>query len=234
MSDFAKFAKAGGSWLFLDASGRVPCAAVWRDGTWVALRQACSVPATEALFALTDDVLKKSSLTLGECAGFLFVEGPGALLGIRIAAMAIRCWRALPDFANKRVFAMGTLELSAHLLSRHLAVTGSVEGQHAFTLLSDSRQGWWNATVVRDGVVPSGFNEIDAAGMETLPEPRFHIAQRNTSKPPPVAHRPFPENLLGNNPAVLLTHGLLRETHEPDAANHAGQFAKWHPGRHRA
>ena len=148
--------------------------------------------------------------------------------------MAIRSWIALPDFADKRAFAVGTLELAAHLLLLSPAAAGGVAGQREFTLLSDSRQGCWNATVVRDGVVPSGFEEVDAASMETLPEPRFYIAQRNASKPPPVAHIPFPENLLRNNAAVLSTPKLLRETRVPDAANHTGQFTKWHPGRHRA
>lgn len=215
-----------GPYLFLDAAGRSPCAGVWETGAWRAYRSAGAVPATEGLFGLVDAALRAVSLTLGDCAGFVFVEGPGSILGIRIAAMALRGWRALPELAAKPVFAAGSLALAGHLLLREMPE------RRDFTLLADSRQGLWNVAVVRGGVVPADFSEVRGAALADLPGPYFRITQRALGAPP-VACDPLPENLLEKHPAVLTTPGLLRGTDAPDAVNMPGQFVKWTPERHR-
>ncbi|MDR2844581.1 MAG: hypothetical protein LBV28_00615 [Puniceicoccales bacterium] len=212
--------------LFLDAAGRAPFAGVWRDGAWLSHRRATETAATESLFALTDDALAAAALRLTDCAAFAFTEGPGSILGIRIAAMALRGWRVLPELAAKPVYAVNSLELAAHLLLR------ASPAQRDFTLLADSRQGWWNVVVVRGASVPSGFEEIRGPDLATLPAPFFRITQRLLSAPP-VPCEAFPPDLLERDAAVLALPELLRETDAPDAVNMPGQFVKWAAQRHR-
>jgi tRNA threonylcarbamoyladenosine biosynthesis protein TsaB len=181
--------------------------------------------ATESLFALVETALQTAELALAACAGFVFTEGPGSILGIRVVAAALRAWKVLPGFAAKPVFAVNSLALAARLLLRE------EPARRDFALLADSRQGWWNTLVVRGGVVPEGFEERRGAELGALPEPRFRITQRVLSAPPEGCVA-FPEGLLEREPAVFSEPGLLRETDAPDAVNIPGVFVKWTPARH--
>jgi tRNA threonylcarbamoyladenosine biosynthesis protein TsaB len=213
--------------LFIDASGRLPFVGILQTGSWRICRRSGEAAVTESLFALVEEALRGAGLRLADCAGFIFAEGPGSILGIRIAAMAFRAWRVLPEFADKPVFAVGSLALAAHLQVR------TNPARHEFAVLADSRQGWWNTLTVRDGVVADGFQELRGADLAALPALRFHIAQRALGAPPVVCE-PFPGDALERDPEVLLVPGLLRETEAPDAVNMPGQFVKWTPARHRA
>ncbi|MDR2981235.1 MAG: hypothetical protein LBV12_03200 [Puniceicoccales bacterium] len=213
-------------YLFLDAAGREPIAGVWQNGQWLAYQNSAGLAATEGLFSATDAVLKSASLGVEDCAGFIFVEGPGSILGIRIAAMAIRGWKALPGLADKPVYATGTLSLAAHLLLRE------DPSRQNFSLLADSRQGRWNVAIVDNGTVPSGFEEIRGEHLAELPTPRYRITQRALGAPP-VECLDLPSALLKNDPGVLSVQSLLHIVESPDALNMPGEFSKWEPQRHR-
>ncbi|MDR1498582.1 MAG: hypothetical protein LBS59_09345 [Puniceicoccales bacterium] len=214
--------------LFLDAAGREVFVGVWQAGAWLACRRdGVMISANESLFALTELVLADSAVRLGDCAAFVYAEGPGSILGIRTVAMALEIWRGVHRQNARPVFAVGSLLLAARLLLR----SGLVDRE--FSLLSDSRQGFWNALAVRQGVPMDCFEEISAAGITGFPPPFFHIARRGHPAPP-VEYNPFPTGLLERDPAVLLQQGLLRETDTPDAANIAVHFVKWTQERHRA
>ena len=219
-------AASAAPFLFIDASGREPSVGVWQAGNWRAFLRSDEGAVTDSLFVLVDDALRNAAIRLDDCAGFIFAEGPGSILGIRIAAMALRAWRTLPEFGGKPVFAVGSLALAAHLLARENPA------RRDFSILADSRQGWWNTRVVRDGAVPDGFEEVRGADLDLLPAPRFRITQRALGAPP-VACELFPAEALERDPGVLLVPGLLRETNTPDAVNMPGQFVKWTPSRHR-
>ncbi|MDR3229183.1 MAG: hypothetical protein LBT53_07215 [Puniceicoccales bacterium] len=233
------FPVAGAPFLFLDAAGRLPVTGVWRDGTWLAFHRAENPAASETLFALIDATLADAKLRptklgkdserseLGGLGGFIFAEGPGSVLGIRIAAIALRSWLALPEFAGKPVFAFGSLTLAAHLLLRNSP------DRRDFSLLADSRLGRWNTLAVRNSVVPETFSEMSATELAVLPQPRFRITQRALGEPP-SPWEPFPENLLERDPATLAVPNLMHTTNAPDAANTPAQYAKWAPLRHRA
>lgn len=216
----------GGPWLFMDAAGadvRIGC---WEAEKWLAWERTAGRLAVEGLFAATDGVLERAGVRLEECAGVVFVEGPGSILGIRIAAMAVRAWRALPVLAGRPVWGVGSLALAGHLLLR------ADPAQRDFSLLADSRQGRWNVSVVRDGVVRDGFEEKRAEELAALPRPCFRISQRALGMPP-VDCENYPAGLLEEDAGVLTVPGLLRQIEEPDAVNMPGVFAKWEPGRHR-
>ncbi|MDR2513110.1 MAG: hypothetical protein LBD01_04895 [Puniceicoccales bacterium] len=211
--------------LFLDASGQLPVVGVWGGVAWQAFRQGTASTA-ETLFALVKEVLEEAGqMRLHNCAGFIFVEGPGSVLGISIVAMALRTWRALPECAVKPLFSAGTFSLAAHLLLR------AHPREHAFSLLADSRQGWWNTARVRRAAELPAVVEMRDSELSILPQPRFLLSQRTPSKVP-VDCQPFPKTLLEQDPAVLHTQGLLRRTDVPDAVNPPAQYTKWLPQRH--
>jgi len=221
--------------LFLDASGAAPAAGVWRDGAWLAFRRDTgrAAPPVETLFALAAGALEDASDVLAggvnALGGFVFVEGPGSVLGIRAAALAVRCWTTPPAGAPRPVFAVGALALAARLLARTPAAPA------VFTLVSDSRRGFWNTVVARAGdgaIAGGGFDEADAGALAALPRPRFHVFRRPLGAPPADCE-PFPDGLLERDPGALAEPGLLRLTAEPDAVNIPNVYAKWTPARHR-
>ena len=221
-----EFILQGGPWLFVDAAGAVPVAGWWRDGCWEAFRQVEGAQTLEGFFTAVEAVLQEAGARLADARGVVFVEGPGSILGIRVAAMAVRAWRTLPGLAEWPVWGVGTLALAGSLLRRECPELAD------FSLLADSRQGRWNVAVVRGGKVPEGFGETRAEELAELPAPCFRITQRALGAPP-VACAAYPGGLLEKYPDVLAAPGLLRRVEEPDAVNMPGVFAKWEAGRHR-
>ncbi|MDR0535366.1 MAG: hypothetical protein LBG65_03290 [Puniceicoccales bacterium] len=214
-----------GDFLYMDAARREPFVGILRTGpeyAWVDTRHAGGQAATEGLFGLLAAV-GATGARLESLAGFIFAEGPGSTLGIRIAAAVLRTWHALPVLNGKIIFAVNSLTLGAHLLLR------AKPGLRDFSIIADSRQGWWNTVEVRGGHVPADFREFPASGLSTLPAPHFRVVQRPLFSSPPVETQLFPENALELDPAVLATPGLLRPTSAPDAANLPGAFVKWTP-----
>ncbi|MDR1817274.1 MAG: hypothetical protein LBR07_03655 [Puniceicoccales bacterium] len=232
--------------LFLDASGRVPLAGLWRGGEWVRfLRGTEGGDAAGELFALAagaaggvaNAAAGGGRADLGACDGFVFAEGPGAVLGLRSAAVALRAWLALPELAGRPVFVVNSLALAALLVLR--GGSGGVAGGTGggdFSVFAAARRGWWNTLAVCGGCVPARSEEGGAGAVAALPAPRFRLARR-FAEVPPVEFLDFPQDVLEREPAVLedaLEAGLLRETGEPDAANTRGEFVRWTPQRHRA
>jgi len=143
-----------------------------------------------------------------------FCDGPGSILGIRTAAMALRTWGAL---APKPTYAFGSLALVSTALNRP-----------GVRLICDARRGLWHEFgpegVVRrvppealsgELVTPDGFRHWSPlpAGVTTVPyrlEEAFALDR--------VAEAP-----------------LFLATQEPDAFLHEEpEYVKWAPQIHRA
>ncbi|RKX34729.1 MAG: hypothetical protein DRP71_06115 [Verrucomicrobia bacterium] len=65
-----------------------------------------------ALFRGVDSCLKKNQLALGSIRTVIFCEGPGSMLGIRTAAMAIRTWATAKALTDTPVLAYSSLALA--------------------------------------------------------------------------------------------------------------------------
>jgi tRNA threonylcarbamoyladenosine biosynthesis protein TsaB len=52
-------------------------------------------PALESLFSGIEHCLKSAQCEFSDIGGFIYCEGPGGKLGLRIVAMALRTWRVL-------------------------------------------------------------------------------------------------------------------------------------------
>lgn len=187
--------------------------------------------------AALEGVFSATEKTCGEPAGFLFCEGPGSILGIRIAAAAIRTRLALDCAAGKpprTVFAFGSLALAAALLRR------AFPQENNFAVVAESRMNCWNVLKVENGVPAENFCEIKTPELsENLPEKIFLLPAKR--KLPPALENAAPcsvAELLKNDPAVFAeTPELLRNCgNAPDAVNTSdiNSYARWTPSRHRA
>lgn len=96
--------------------------------------------AGKGLFAGVAACLEAAGCELDAINGFVFCDGPGSMLGIRTAAMAIRTWLVLRP---RNVFRYSSLGLIAHHMAR--------SERHDFSVIADARRETWHAVVVRHG-----------------------------------------------------------------------------------
>jgi tRNA threonylcarbamoyladenosine biosynthesis protein TsaB len=221
---------AGQPLLFLDTSGLSTRAAVWQNSRWLAFR-ADPAPALESLFISARAVLAEASLTLPQIGGFLYVAGPGSILGLRLAAMAIRAWQTdAASSANSSalpVFSCNSLHLAAAL-----ALAGGA--QPPFSVSTDARAGRWHLLAVTtadlSALAQTSPREIESAELAQLPGPLFHLPARRVAP-----NLPRPSSLLTtslrDHPEILTLPNLFStaSTATPFAGA-APEYRKWnHP-----
>ncbi len=210
--------------LFLDASSVTVQAGLWRDGAWLAYRSA-EAPALESIFVLVKDCLDDAGICMEAVKGFLHCAGPGSVLGIRLAAMAIRTWRALPDWQDAPVYACRSLPLVAALI-RHTR-----EPKADFHLIAESRQSRWNHLA---STAPEAIEEIEPEALDALKPPIYHLRQRKAWHEPPPAAVAITADLHAC-PELITAPGLFTPTEAPDLYQvNAPAFKTWTPERHRA
>ncbi len=147
-----------GTHLVLDAAMSRVYAGLWRRGEWRALEGAAA-PAAETLFAGVGRCLESAGMTLGDLSGFFFCEGPGSVLGTRIAATAIRTWSVYHPGRRIPCRAFRSLEvLAAALLER-----GETP---PFGVVSDARRGHWNLLRVEAGGSFAPLRRVPDAAVE--------------------------------------------------------------------
>lgn len=197
--------------------------------TWRAFDEEKS-PALEGIFVATEKVLGSRMP-----AGFIFCAGPGSILGIRIAAMAIRAWCACRWHASVPVLAYQSLRLHVALITR------AFPQEKDFAVLAESRLNCWNVLGVRAGAPEKKICEIKSDVLaQSVPEKVFLLPQRRAGTPTLNAPAtPFsPARFLENDAAVFAeTPALLTPCDEaPDALNTADpdSYAKWTPARHKS
>lgn len=147
-----------------------------------------------------------------QAGAFVFCNGPGSLLGIRTAAMALRAWQVLND---KPTFSYHSLELVAHAL-----------GRSELSVIADARRETWHCVSL--GTPLRRVATADLAGELVMPD-----GFRNwTPLPPTVARVSY--SLAEMLPRILDVD-LLRATDAPDAFLHEEpSYVTWTPRIHRA
>lgn len=174
------------------------------------------------LFRGVERMLREAGMALAEVESAVFCEGPGSLLGVRIAAMAVRTWREMPRPRPLRVFGYRSLELLAAAL-----VADGRAGP--FMVVSDARRAAWNCLEVAAGGRPGPI--VRRPATEPFPEgvPVFHGEEfpRWQALPPGAVAVPYRPDRL---PALAAAHALLRETAAPDAfLTEAPSYRPWNP-----
>jgi tRNA threonylcarbamoyladenosine biosynthesis protein TsaB len=165
-----------------------------------------------ALFAGAESLLAESGRRIADVGAFLFCEGPGSVLGIRTAAMALRTWRVLnpaPVFANR------SLDHVAHAL-----------GDPAAGVIADARRDSWH--IARLGAPLRRVPTAELRGALVMPAHFRHW----TPLPEGVRRTPYEvSELLPSLP----DSDLFRQTDEPDAFLHEEpSYATWTPQVHQA
>ena len=192
------------------------------DGTWLAQAQAEGA-ALESLFPTVEATLATAQLSLAELRSFIYCEGPGSVLGLRLCAMAIETWsRLFPQSAQ--YYGYNSLQLCAALIC---ADTPALDRA---LLVSDWKKGAWNAVTIEAGR-PQPTSVADDEMIANWGGPLYHLPQRKGWQKPPanataVAHQP------DRLPQVF--HLPTRTTGVELYASGINVFKKWTPERHRA
>lgn len=213
-----------GKYLLVDAAGPLVQTGLWHSGEW--LRWIGSrEEAGRSLFAGVETILSEEKISLADLSGFFFCEGPGSMLGIRIAAMAIRSWQTVVA-TPLPVFTYQSHAFLAHvLLARPIAPP--------FHVISDARRNRWNATsVAADGsIAPLRRLEEEAVAELAGPVYRMEEVIRNEAPVPVAEVIPYS---LEQEAARFLEAGLLRRQNEANPLTlESPEYQKWSGERHR-
>ena len=206
--------------LVLDGSARAGVrVGVLSGGRWVG--QGLSPDgALEGLFGCVEVALAEAKLKLGDIRSFALCVGPGSVLGIRIAALAVRSWSALEP---RPIFIWESLAG----IARSALTVGE---QGPFLVAVESRLKRWHALEVSaDGSLGAPF-EAEAAQLNS--SGHRVLASSDTAAGVLTSHVavPHPWSAL---PTFFAQLGFLREESRPDALNVANDFATWSGERHR-
>lgn len=193
--------------LVLDAASiRIQVGLLARDG--MARWESSEAEAGVGLFRCVEAL----QVDLDNVAAFAFCEGPGSVLGIRTAAMALRTWTTLK---SRPVFAYSSLALVWH----------ASPGEET-SVISDARRNSWNRYRAVDGLT-----RVSAAELS----PRLVTPEgfRNWS-PLPAGVEPAPYALADLLPRTAGVD-LFRVVEAPDAFLHEEpSYVTWTPQIHRA
>ncbi len=207
--------------LVLDGSARAGVrVGVLSGGRWVG--QGVSPDgALEGLFGCVEAALAEAQLSLGDIRSFALCVGPGSVLGIRIAALAVRSWTALEP---RPIFVWESLAGIARS-----ALAAGEKGP--FLVAAESRLKRWHALEVSaDGSLGVPF-EAESAQLNS--SGRRVLASSEAAAGVLTSHVavPHPWSAL---PTFFTQPGFLREEPRPDALNVANDFATWSGERHRS
>lgn len=209
--------------LYLDAASPVITVGLddGRGGaiTWLRYQDEAGV----ALFRAVDSVTRTRGIALGEIDRFVYCEGPGSLLGVRLVAMALRTWLALPRPTAAQVQGYRSLELVAVSL-----LAAGTAGP--FHVIADGRRNSWNV----QSVDPAGHllplrRRPAQEGAFPEGEPVFHPENFPLWQALPSGTRTVPYDVSAL-PALADRFSLLRTTTQPDAfMTELPTYREWTP-----
>jgi len=212
--------------LVVDGSGSAVFAGLLdTENRWLAKVSRVGTP-LEELFPVIKLALTESGLSLTDIGSYIYCEGPGSVLGLRLCAMAIETWiRIYPESAQ--YYKYNSLQLSAYAL-----LHAKPDLKDAL-IVADWKKGAWNALYIRGRHV--GETEvIDDASLDDWKDLIYHLPQRKGWQSPPEKVQ-----TLRYDPSILDTindaSGLIRMTDRIELYNSGiNTFQKWTPNRHRA
>lgn len=208
--------------LVIDASSATLFAGVLdHAGQWLAQSEHNGT-ALESLFPAVAVALEAAQVTLQEVRNFVYCEGPGSVLGLRLCAMAMQTWNHLSS-QPIQYYAYNSLQLSAALIA-----IDSPEVDAAL-LVADWKKGAWNAIRLTQG--QAGPSEVvDDATLASWNGALFHLPQRKGWQAPPETATTLqyrPQRL----PEVL---HILKHTEQVELySSGLNVFQTWTRQRHR-
>jgi tRNA threonylcarbamoyladenosine biosynthesis protein TsaB len=207
MPSLCQLLRAHAPLLLLDAASARIRAGLWRseaDVRWAASDEEAGVGLFRCLTELNAD--------LPAVRAFAFADGPGSVLGIRTAAVAVRTWCAL---SPRPAFSYGSLALAA---------AGFPRPGGAF--IADARRGAWHR--FREG------GPLERVPTAELAGPLITLAGFRHWTPLPPGVEVLPYDLAELLPRIREAD-LFRPAPEPDAFLHEEpSYVTWTPQIHRA
>jgi len=212
--------------LLLDASGPHCFAAVFGEAR-VKASQASQNEALEAIFSLVKHVLDVSQLRLDDISQFIYAEGPGSTLGLRLAAMAISAWKASRGSTKVDLLGYNSLQVAACTINE--------TQQYRFRrALCPWKKSAFFAIDIPEGSSPGQLYPVarEELHMHTTPSCFVHIGRPQESPLNPMDSFPYPTEQF---PVTLINHPELLhpiQAAEPHAFRQP-EFKKWSSERHR-
>lgn len=155
-------------------------------------------------------------VAIADVGAFVFCDGPGSVLGVRTAAMALRAWRVL---SPKPMFAYRSLALVAHAL-----------GRDDVGVIADARRDCWHHYQIGKGLRRLPASDVALGSSElAMPEGFRHW----TALPSDRVER-VPYSIADLLPRAAEAD-LFAATDAPDAFLHEEpSYVTWTPQIHRA
>lgn len=222
---------ASAPYLLLDASARrIHAGLITQESGcagWLAL-ETSEEESLQAVFDCTAAALNRAGVSLAEIGGFYFAQGPGSLLGLRIAAMAIQGWRSMPELSDARCLSYYSLHAAAAVL----------RGQEteSFLICADYRERQWHCLTVESGKKLGSLALVGRDTLESSSLPVYYVPQRQREQPLPgnavvwnydLSELPARLDELVFEECATPPHAL--PIYEPAPTN----FVKWDGERHR-
>ncbi|ADE54174.1 peptidase M22 [Coraliomargarita akajimensis] len=196
-----------------------------QDTNWLATEQQDGA-ALESLFPTVEKVVQDSGIPLESIRSFLYAEGPGSVLGLRLCAMAIETWSRLASEPTS-LYAYNSLQLCA------LTLQMDYPKIRDFLLVSDWKKNAWNAAQCNAGQVGE-TTAISSDALATSAMPIFHLPQRKgwQAAPPQAQTVTYSPKRISD---LLRQPGFLRPTKSVELYNTGvNTFQKWTADRHRS
>lgn len=213
--------------LLLDASGPMTHVGLLRHQQWLALYES-EAPALESLFQGVDQCLKEAGLSLDAVKGFIYCDGPGSTLGLRLSAMALKTWRSLPQWQDTPLYTYHRLHFAATLLFTQPNL------KYPINLITEFRKGYWHCLTIEDPdtLANTSIKVLGSEDLKPLSGVFWHLPQRNLD-PPPV-NRQLLNYAIQLLPKRLTQFDLLRRVKMPEPfAKEQPEYRLWTAQRHK-
>lgn len=193
------------------------------EAQWLARQNSGAAP-LESLFETVERVLEDAEIDFDSLQAYVYSEGPGSVLGLRLCAMAIETWSRLYPQSAKR-FAYNSLQLAAgEILQKQPSI-------HSAYVISDWKKDLWNGVEIRRGRI-AATKPVPITELSTFNGSIFHLPARKGWQDPPE----FAKTIRANPhalPELLHWPDLLKATESVQLYNAgANTFQKWTAKRH--
>lgn len=207
--------------LLLDASTPWMHAGVLEGTAWLALERG-EGDALTLLPELVKNALQNSGKKISDVRTFIHCEGPGALLGLRLASMMIEAWRASAE-GKTTLLCYRSLTVASAIIS--------LDAKDAdYCVATPFRKGSYNV------LTPNGAESelLDEAAFNAITTTRYLIPQRHI-KNNPVGETPLVYDLTRMPEAIAANTSLLHSSGNATAyAPHYAEYKLWDGQRHKA
>ncbi len=206
--------------LVIDASARAGLrVGVLQGGRWKSQVESPE-GALEATSECAGQALKAAGLELADIQSFAVNIGPGSMLGIRVAALAVRAWSALhtrPIYVWESLVALATVALE--------------HGQKApFVVVAESRLKRWNLLEVN---AQKEFSSVAECEVEQVKQKSLPILTLSDEALKTFSSATKLVDPWADLPKYFTEGKLLKLEPKPEPLNATEDFALWSGERHR-